>query len=84
MATRKQAKLTREAILRGIGWKPLKMPGVPRDVVEAENRRMQDYLVHWTQGLAAHIEKVEATEARRQGPRKRAEAKPARAGRCNE
>jgi hypothetical protein len=55
---------TRVEILKGIGWKPLKMPGVPAAVAKAENRRMQDYLVNWTQGMAAHIEMVEAGRTR--------------------
>ena len=40
---------------------------MPADVVEAENRRMQDGIVGWAQGLAAHIDKYEQTqEAARQ------------------
>jgi len=43
-----------------------------------ENRRMQDYIVNWTQGLALHIEKVEAAErARKREQWKRANASPA-------
>ena len=60
MARARGAKPTREEILKSMGWKPLKMPGVPRVVVEAENRRMQDYVVNWVQGLTAHLDKVEA------------------------
>src|ERR1035437_2142033 len=64
----KHTKPTRQEILKGIGWKPLEAPpGVPADVVEAENRRMQDGIVGWAQGLAAHIDKYEQTqEAARQ------------------
>lgn len=56
----KPAKPTREEILKAINWKPIKIPGAPAAAVKEENRRMQDYIVNWTQGLASHIEKVEA------------------------
>ena len=71
---------TRAEILKGMGWKPFKMgPGVPAAVVEAENRRMQDYIVGWAQGMAAHIAKVDAAErTRKQAQRKRAKVAPAR------
>ena len=55
-----------------MGWEPFKMgPGVPRAVVEAENRRMQDYIVSWAQGMAAHIAKVDAAaKGRKQAQRR--------------
>ena len=56
---------TREDILKGMGWKPLKVPGVPRPVLDAENRRMQDEIVGWVQGLSAHIDKGDAAKARK-------------------
>jgi hypothetical protein len=68
VAARKKAesKPTREAreeILKGIGWEPLDFPpDVPADVVEAENRRMQDEIVGWVQGLAAHIDKYDQAQ----------------------
>lgn len=71
----KETKPTREEILKAINWKPVRLPGVPAAVVKAENRRIQDYIVNWTQGLASHIEKVEAAErARNRAQRKRANA----------
>lgn len=73
-----KAKPARAEILKGIGWKPLRMKGVPAEVLEAENRRMQDYIVAWTQGLAAHLNKAEAAKA---PARKRADRKPPRPGR---
>ena len=76
----KKAKLskppTREEILKGMGWEPLKVPGVPRAVLDAENRRMQDEIVGWVQGLSAHIDKVDAAGARK--PAKRGKASPRR------
>ena len=57
------SKLSREEILEGMGWEPLEFPpGVPADVVEAENRRMQDEIVGWVQGLAAHINKYDQAQ----------------------
>ncbi|MGA2580042.1 MAG: hypothetical protein ABSH24_28925 [Bryobacteraceae bacterium] len=74
----KPTKPTREEILKAINWKPIKIPGAPAAVVKEENRRMQDYIVNWTQGLALHIEKVEAAErARKREQWKRANASPA-------
>jgi len=68
----KHTKPTREEILNAINWKPVRLPGVPAAVVEAENRRIQDYIVNWTQGLDSHIEKVEAAErAQKRAQRKR-------------
>jgi hypothetical protein len=59
----KSAKPTRDAILKGIGWKPLDLPaGLPAGVAEAENRRMQDEIVHWVQGLAAHIDRYDRAQ----------------------
>jgi 2'-5' RNA ligase len=59
----KHTKLTREEILESMGWEPLDFPpGVPADVVEAENRRMQDEIVGWVQGLAAHIDKYDRAQ----------------------
>ena len=50
-------------ILKGIGWEPVDFPpDVPSDVVEAENRRMQDEIVGWVQGLAAHIDKYDQAQ----------------------
>lgn len=71
------SKLTREQMLKEMGWKPFKMgPTVPKAVVEAENRRMQDYILGWAQGMAAHIAKVDAAAAkgRKQAQPKRAKA----------
>jgi hypothetical protein len=68
VAARKKAesKPTREAreeILKGIGWEPLDFPpDVPADVVEAENRRMQDEIGGWVQGLEAHIGKYDQAQ----------------------
>lgn len=56
----KPKKLTRAQILKGIGYKALKDPRVPAPVLETENRATEDYLVAWAQGLAAHVDKVEA------------------------
>jgi hypothetical protein len=78
MRKTKQAKPTREEILKGMGWEPLKVPGVPRAVLAAENRRMQDDLVGWVQGLSAHIDKVDAAAKERKVQRKRAKASPRR------
>ena len=36
--------------------------GRPTAVGEAENRRMQDYIVNWVQGLAAHIDQYKQTQ----------------------
>src|ERR1019366_2661666 len=59
----KHTKITREEILKSIGWEPLDFPpDVPADVVEAENRRMQDEIVGWVQGLAAHIDKYDQAQ----------------------
>jgi hypothetical protein len=59
----KPAREAREEILKGIGWEPLDFPpDVPADVVEAENRRMQDEIVGWVQGLAAHIDKYDQAQ----------------------
>jgi len=56
----KHTELSREEILESVGWEPLDFPpDVPADVVEAENRRMQDEIVGWVQGLAAHIDKFD-------------------------
>ena len=64
------AREAREQILREIGWKPLDLPGCPPEEVEAENRHMQDYLVGWAQGLAAHIDKYDQVQrAARRGPK---------------
>jgi hypothetical protein len=64
------ARGAREQILREIGWKPLDLPGCPPEEVEAENRHMQDYLVGWAQGLAAHIDKYDQVQrAARRGPK---------------
>ena len=71
MRKTKQAKPTREEILKGMGWEPLKVPGVPRAVLAAENRRMQDDIVNWVQGLSDHID---AAGARK--PAKRGKASP--------
>jgi hypothetical protein len=72
----RKTKPTRQEILKGMGWEPFKMgPGVPAAVVEAENRRMQDYIVGWAQGMAATIAKVDAAG---KGP-KQAQRKPAKA-----
>jgi hypothetical protein len=63
----KHKKPTRKEVLKGIDWKPIELPGCPSKVVEAENRRIQDHIVGWVQGLAAHIDKYEqAQEAARQ------------------
>lgn len=44
-------------------WQPLEpFPGVPPEVVEAENRRMEDEVVGWVRGLAAHIGKYEQAQ----------------------
>jgi hypothetical protein len=62
-AESKPAREARDEILKGIGWEPLDFPpDVPADVVEAENRRMQDEIVGWVQGLAAHIDKYDQTQ----------------------
>jgi hypothetical protein len=62
MKQAKRSKMSRKEILAGIGWRPLKMPGVPAAVAKAENKRQADYLVSWVRGLAAHIEKVDAAK----------------------
>ena len=61
-STGKHTKLTREEILKAINWEPVRFPGVPTAVGEAENRRMQDYIVNWVQGLAAHIDQYKQTQ----------------------
>jgi hypothetical protein len=53
-----------------MGWEPLKVPGVSPAVLEAEDRRMQDYIVGWVQGLSAHIDKVDAAKGLKQARRK--------------
>jgi hypothetical protein len=64
-------KITREEILKGIGWEPLDFPpDVPSEVVEAENRRIQDEIVGWVQGLAAHIDKYDQTQKAAQRPKR--------------
>jgi hypothetical protein len=38
--------------------------GVPEYVRAAEDRRLQDYIVNWTQGLWDHINKFDAAADR--------------------
>jgi hypothetical protein len=71
----KRTNPTREEILKGVDWEPLDLPGCPTEVVEAESRRMQDYIVGWVQGLSAHIEKCEVKPQR-----KRAKSSASRTG----
>jgi excisionase family DNA binding protein len=76
----KELKPTREEILKGIGWEPLKVPGVPPEALEEENRRLQDDVVAFVQGLSAHLDKVDAAagKGRKKPQRKRTKSAPSR------
>jgi hypothetical protein len=60
MKAKAKSPLTRAEILKAVGFRPLKMRGVPAEVLEAENKATEDYLVGWVQGLASHIDQVDA------------------------
>jgi hypothetical protein len=71
MRKAKQSRPTRAEILIGIDYQPLVMgKGVSEYVRVAEDGRLQDYIVNWTQGLSDHLEKVEVAAAARK-PAKR-------------
>jgi hypothetical protein len=75
MKTTKQARPTREEILKGIGYTPLTFPEslhVPEAVRAAEDLAMQDYIVGWTLGLWDHINKSDAAAGRQRAGRNRA------------
>jgi hypothetical protein len=60
----KPFKPTRAEILRATRVDMRSPKGVPQDVINEVQRRQDDYLVGWVQGLAAHIGKVEAAKSR--------------------
>ena len=60
----KPFKPTRSEILRATRADMRPPKGVPQKVVDEVQRRQDDYIVGWVQGLAAHLEKIDAAKSR--------------------
>lgn len=72
----RKAKLSRRKILNATKVDYAWPKSVPKKVIREVERGMDDYIVAWTQGLAAHLQKVDAAAR----PAKRKSAKlPTRA-----